>query len=296
MPHSELSNAGLIYATGEMAERIRGFDWSGTPVGDIEQWPELLLTTVNTLLGSRQPMFLWWGDELIQFYNDGYQPSLGADKHPLALGLRGQECWPEIWHVIGPLIEDVMQRGKPYWSEDQLIPIYRNGKLEDVYWTFSYSPVWDARGKIHGTLVVCSETTRKVLADKEVLAERARLLAILQQAPAFFALLQGPDHVISLVNPRYLHLVNNRDVVGKTVRVALPEVAEQGYIEILAFTRVRLMSVWMRVTMCLPETVSHRTSDISTLPTSHCAKATARFRESSYLGWMLPIERKRTMR
>jgi signal transduction histidine kinase len=233
MPQSESPSAGLIYATGEMAERTRAFDWSETPVGCIEQWPELLLTTVNTLLGSRQPMFLWWGEELIQFYNDGYRPSLGADKHPSALGQRGQECWPEIWHVIGPLIEDVMERGKPYWSEDQLIPIYRDGKLEDVYWTFSYSPVWDARGKIRGTLVVCSETTRRVLAEKEVLAERARLLAILQQAPAFFALLQGPDHVISLVNPRYLRLVNNRDVVGKPVRVALPEVAEQGYIEIL---------------------------------------------------------------
>jgi signal transduction histidine kinase len=93
--------------------------------------------------------------------------------------------------------------------------------------------VWDAGGKIHGTLVVCSETTRRVLAEKEVLAERARLLAILQQAPAFFALLQRPDHVISLVNPGYLRLINNRDVLGKPVRVALPEVAEQGYIEIL---------------------------------------------------------------
>ena len=216
-----------------MAERTRAFDWSATSVGDIRQWPELLLTTVNTLLGSRQPMFLWWGEDLVQFYNDAYRPSLGADKHPSALGQRGKECWPEIWPVIGPLIEDVMLRGQAYWSEDQLIPIYRDGKLEDVYWTFSYSPVWDAGGNVRGTLVVCSETTGRVLAEKAVLTERSRLLEVLQQAPAFFAFLQGPDHVITLVNPLYLRLINNRDVLGKPARLALPDAAAQGYIEIL---------------------------------------------------------------
>ncbi len=222
-----------IYGTGEMADRIRAFDWSTTPLGPIRQWPELLLSTVNTLLGSRQPMFLWWGEDLIQFYNDAYRPSIGADKHPSALGQRGEECWPEIWHVIRPLIDDVMKRGQAYWSEDQLIPINRDGKLVDVYWTFSYSPVWDVQGTICGTLVVCSETTGRILAERAVLTERARLFDVLQQAPAFFALLQGPDHVITMVNPLYLRLVNNRDVLGKPVRVALPDAAEQGYVEIL---------------------------------------------------------------
>ena len=222
-----------IYGTGEMADRIRAFDWSTTPLGPIQRWPELLLSTVNTLLGSRQPMFLWWGEDLIQFYNDAYRPSIGADKHPSALGQRGEECWPEIWSVIRPLIDDVMKRGQAYWSEDQLIPIYRDGKLVDVYWTFSYSPVWDAQGTICGTLVVCSETTGRILAERAVLTERARLFDVLQQAPAFFALLHGPDHVITMVNPLYLRLVNNRDVLGKPVRVALPDAAEQGYIEIL---------------------------------------------------------------
>jgi signal transduction histidine kinase len=230
---TRLSSVCPIYGAGDMADRIRAFDWSKTPVGDVRHWPELLLTTVNTLLSSRQPMFLWWGEELIQFYNDAYRPSFGVDKHPSALGQRGQECWPEIWPIIGPLIEDVMQRGQPCWSEDQLIPIYRDGKLVDVYWTFSYSPVWDGKGNVRGTLVVCSETTGRVLAERAVLTERARLFDVLQQAPAFFALLQGPDHVITMVNPLYLRLINNRDVLGKPVRVALPEAVEQGYLEIL---------------------------------------------------------------
>ena len=232
-PNHSTQPKSRIHASGQMAELVRNFDWAQTPVGPIESWPELLLNTVNTLLGARQPMFLWWGRDLIQFYNDAYCPCIGADKHPSALGQRGSDCWSEIWGVIGPLIENVMTNGEPYWSEDQLIPIYRDGKLVDVYWTFSYSPVWDAAGNVCGTLVVCSDTTGRVQAEKAIITERSRLLEVLRQAPAFFALLQGPDHVITLVNSLYLRLVNNREVLGKPVRVALPEAAEQGYVEIL---------------------------------------------------------------
>jgi signal transduction histidine kinase len=232
-PNHSTQPKSRIHASGQMAELVRNFDWAQTPVGPIEDWPELLLNTVNTLLGARQPMFLWWGRDLIQFYNDAYCPCIGADKHPSALGQRGSDCWSEIWGVIGPLIENVMTNGEPYWSEDQLIPIYRDGKLVDVYWTFSYSPVWDAAGNVCGTLVVCSDTTGRIQAEKAIITERSRLLEVLRQAPAFFALLQGPDHVITLVNSLYLRLVNNREVLGKPVRVALPEAAEQGYVEIL---------------------------------------------------------------
>jgi signal transduction histidine kinase len=232
-PHHSTPPQGRIHSSGQMAELVRSFDWAQTPVGPIEDWPELLLNTVNTLLSSRQPMFLWWGTDLIQFYNDAYCPCIGADKHPSALGQRGSDCWSEIWDVIGPLIENVMTNGEAYWSEDQLIPIYRDGKLVDVYWTFSYSPVWDVAGNVCGTLVVCSDTTGRILAEKAVITERSRLLEVLRQAPAFFALLQGPEHVITIVNSLYLRLVNHRDVVGKPVRVALPEAAEQGYVEIL---------------------------------------------------------------
>lgn len=151
-----------IFGQGEMADLTRAFDWSRTPVGPIHQWPEVLLTTVNTLLESRQPMFLWWGPELIQFYNDAYRPNIRNDKHPKALGQRGPESWAEIWPIIGPQIDAVMTHGKATWHEDQLIPIYRDGKLEDVYWTYSYSPIRDAVGHVRGTLVSCFETTGRV--------------------------------------------------------------------------------------------------------------------------------------
>ncbi|WP_259067275.1 ATP-binding protein [Mucilaginibacter sp. X4EP1] len=148
---------------GEMGKLTREFDWSTTALGHPETWSQSLLTTINIMLNSRFPMFIWWGPDLIQFYNDAYRPSLGNDgKHPKALGQRGADCWKEIWPVIKPLIDQVILTGESTWSEDQLIPIYRNKKLEDVYWTFSYSALKDETGKIAGVLVICNETTNKV--------------------------------------------------------------------------------------------------------------------------------------
>ena len=172
--------ARLIHGDGEMAQLTREHDWSRTPLGPVDQWPDALLITVNTVLASRQPMFLFWGQELIQFYNDAYRPSLGPDKHPTALGQRGRECWPEIWGIIGPQIDSVMREGAATWHEDALVPYYRDGKLEDIYWTYSYSPVRDARGEIQGILVNCTETTGRVLAERERDATARRLSRVLQ--------------------------------------------------------------------------------------------------------------------
>jgi signal transduction histidine kinase len=222
-----------IHGSGEMADRTRAFDWSQTPVGPIARWPEALLITVNTMLGSRHPMFLWWGEDLIQFYNDAYRPSIREDKHPRALGQRGRDCWPEIWSVIGPQIDGVMTQGEPTWHENQLVPIHRNGKLEDVYWTYGYSPVRDADGTICGTLVVCTETTDSVVARAQLQQERERFADLFQQAPAFFTLLSGPDHVFEIINPPYQELIGPRPVLGKSVREAIPEAEGQGFIALL---------------------------------------------------------------
>src|SRR3954452_2778667 len=118
-----------------MADRTRAFAWDQTPVGPPQSWPRSLRTVLNLLLGSQHPMFLWWGPDLVQFYNDGYRPSLGADRHPGALGARGREFWREIWPTIGSEIDGVMQRGQSTWHHDHLVPIFRNGRLEEVYWT-----------------------------------------------------------------------------------------------------------------------------------------------------------------
>ena len=194
---------------GEMGERTRSLDWSKTSLGDISGWPKSLLITLSTLLHSRSPMFLWWGPDLVQFYNDAYRPSLGNEgKHPNALGQHGADCWPEIWPVIKPLIDQVMSGGEAVWMEDQLIPIYRNNRLEDVYWTFGYSRVLDDEGKPMGVLVICNETTEKVrslLAIEQAQAEaeqqRDRLSRFFMQAPAGICVLGGPELVFEFVNP-----------------------------------------------------------------------------------------------
>lgn len=150
---------------GEMGNLTRSYDWSQNILGTPDTWPQSLLTTLSIMLNARFPMFLWWGPQLIQFYNDAYRPSLGNNgKHPAALGQKGADCWPEIWPVIKPLIDQVMSGDGSTFSEDQLIPIYRNNKLEDVYWTFGYSPVNDESGNPGGVLVICNETTKQVQA------------------------------------------------------------------------------------------------------------------------------------
>jgi len=163
----------LFAGPGEMRARCRDFDWAATPLGPAEGWSQSLRTTAGIVLGCRNPMFLFWGPELVQLYNDAYRPSLGqGDRHPRALGSRGREFWTDIWGAIGPQIEQVMTTGEATWHEDQYLPIDRNGRLEDAWWTYSYSPVHDDDGRIAGTLVVCLETTLRVLAERE----RERLL------------------------------------------------------------------------------------------------------------------------
>jgi signal transduction histidine kinase len=226
-------SAQRIFGVGEMADRTRRFDWSQTSIGPVEQWPDVLLNTVNTLLNSRHPMFLWWGKDFVQFYNDAYRPSLGETKHPRALGQKGPDCWPEIWHIIFPQIDAVMTRGEASWHENQLVPINRNGGLEDVYWTYGYSPVYTSAGTIGGTLVVCTETTASVLAKSVLEREMERLADLFEQAPAFFAVLSGPEHIFEMINGPYQQLIGHRSVLGKSVREAVPEAEGQGFLKLL---------------------------------------------------------------
>ncbi len=227
------TEATKLFGNGEMADRIRSFDWGQTSIGPVDRWPEILLNTVNILLNSHHPMFLWWGDDLVQFYNDAYRPSLGKGKHPAALGQKGEDCWPEIWSIIYPQIEAVMLRGEASWHENQLVPIMRNGKLEDVFWTYGYSPVYSSTGKICGTLVVCTETTETILARRLLQREMDRLADLFEQAPAFFAVLSGPEHVFEMTNGPYQQLIGHRDVLGKPVREAVPEAEGQGFLNLL---------------------------------------------------------------
>ncbi|HEY1009191.1 MAG TPA: ATP-binding protein [Daejeonella sp.] len=152
----------FLTGDSEIATLMRTMDWSRCPIGSPDNWPQALNSKLNTIMGSAFPMFLFWGDELVCFYNDAFRPSLGVDgKHP-GIGKTAREVWSDIWDFIGPLIDQVMTTGKPVWFEDQYVPFYRNGRIEDIYWTFSYSAVTDDSNKISGVVVVCTETTEKV--------------------------------------------------------------------------------------------------------------------------------------
>ncbi|MBC7673999.1 MAG: PAS domain-containing protein [Polaromonas sp.] len=240
----------LFDGPGEMRALCRSFDWSTTALGPVADWPRTLRGTAATLLASRHPMFMWWGPELIQIYNDAYRPSFGASgRHPGALGMRGEACWPEIWNVIGPQIVQVMQGGEATWHEDQLVPIERNGQLEDVYWTYSYSPVFDDAGAVGGVLVVCQETTRRVEAtqEREALidaerrakadAEEAReaLGRVLEQAPVGVAVLDGREMLYTVANPRYRQIIGNRDPVGRTLLEMFPDLVGSQIESVLQF-------------------------------------------------------------
>ena len=134
---------------------------------------------MRILLNTNHPMFIWWGPELIQFYNDAYRQTMGPERHPSALGQRGRECWAEIWDIIGPQIEQVMSGGGATWHENQLVPVTRHGRLEQVYWTYGYSPIDEDDG-IGGVLVVCRDVTAEYLASV-ALREREAELARVQQ-------------------------------------------------------------------------------------------------------------------
>jgi PAS domain S-box-containing protein len=231
-----ISRTACLVGGGEMGQLIRSKDWSNTSLGDPEDWSLTLQTTVNILLNSMSPMFLFWGDDLLCFYNDAYRPSLGnGGKHPGAVGEKAEVVWPEIWADIKPWIDGVMEKGQAIWREDQFLPIYRNGKLEDVYWTFSYSPVIDERCKPAGVLVTCMETTGKVLALQRIEQSENNLRNVILQAPAAMAILKGPSFVVEIANEKMFELWGRgkEELVGKSIFEGLPEVRNQGYEEML---------------------------------------------------------------
>jgi PAS domain S-box-containing protein len=224
---------------GEMGALTRAFDWSTVGLGTPDNWPQTLKTTVGIILHSDFPMFLWWGDDMIQFYNDAYRPSLGENgKHPKALGQHGVECWPEIWEIIFPLIDQVRTANKSFYLEDQLIPIFRNGRLEDVYWTFTYSSVIGDEGTIDGVLVICNETTRKVntikqleRSQKSLALSESNLKNIILKAPVAMCILKGPKHIVEIANERmYTLWGGTRDnMFGKPIFDELVDARAEGF-------------------------------------------------------------------
>jgi signal transduction histidine kinase len=234
---NEPESAGLEFLSGggHMGERIRAYSWAETSLGPPDSWPQGLRTALRILLTTQHPIYVFWGPELICFYNDAYSRSLGPEQHPSMLGKPGRTQWPLIWDVIGPQIDQVMSGRGATWHENQKLLILRDGRVQDIYWTYSYGPIDEATApnNVGGVLVICTETTQSVLSERRMAEERARFADLFQQAPSFMAMLRGPDHVFEMANPAYGRLIDGREVIGKPMAEALPEAVEQGYLDLL---------------------------------------------------------------
>lgn len=227
-------DAGLKGATeflqggGDAGAMLRTFDWTAAGFGSAETLPQPLTTLIGVMLAARQPMFLAWGPERTLFYNDDYAPML-ADRHPRAMGRPFFEVWPEVRDVLAPLFDGVLA-GTPVHMDDIELQLDRPGRPREAHFAFSYTP---ERGEVVGLFCPCTETTEAVNARRATVraAERQRLF--LQQMPGFAGVVTGPDHVYEFVNDAYVAISGPREFVGRPVREVFPELAGQGFYELL---------------------------------------------------------------
>jgi PAS domain S-box-containing protein len=215
---------------GGKGARIRAFDWSATPLGPMASWPAALRIAVDQMLASKFPACLFWGEDLIAIYNDGYRPMLGAK--PEALGQPMRVTWHEAWPQLQPIAEKALA-GESTFIEDYPLRVDRNGRLEDAYFTFNYGPVFDEQGDIVGMLDTVIETTAKVLMDRSAREQGERLRQLLLQMPGFVCVLAGPEHAFEYVNDAFVEIAGPRPFIGGTVRSVFPELADQGFHELL---------------------------------------------------------------
>ena len=244
---------------GNMGELVRQRDWSATSLGALDGWPANLRTSVDIVLNSPMAMVLMWGPQHVMIYNDDYI-QIAGERHPEALGGTVPTVWPEIWDWNARILEAGL-RGETQVHRECCLPLLRDGQRTDVCFDLYYTPVHGADGQVDGVLCTALELTARMeegrqlklataelgklnttlqaeseavrAANRRLGEERALLRALFQQAPSFMALLRGPQHVFELANEHYLRLVGHRDLLGKTVEAALPEVKEQGFIELL---------------------------------------------------------------
>jgi signal transduction histidine kinase/ActR/RegA family two-component response regulator len=207
---------GVFPGDGPAHAVIHQRDWSSTPLGSVADWSISLRAHVRAMLATRQPTSIFWGGDYVNLYNDGFIPLLGQ-KHPRAMGEGAREVWSDAWPVVGELLRGVLTRGEAVRFAEALVPIVRDGQLEDAWWNYSYSPLADDDGSIRGILVVATEMTAEVRGRKQLEAARAEaevarqeLHGVFMQAPFPMALLKGGAHRFALVNAPYRALVGDR--------------------------------------------------------------------------------------
>ncbi len=218
---------------GEMGELIRSKDWSKTSLGHPDLWPQSLKTMVSVVLNNPFGMYIAWGNDYTQIYNDAFRPILGATKHPDALGISSRETFSEIWDTIGPMFTDVME-GKPVSFPDLMVVLNRNGYDEECYFDFSYSPIKKEDGEVGGILVTVIETTEKKKVAEALKQSNARFINNIMQAPVAMCIFRGENHTVEIANDQMIQLWGTtlEKVINKPIFEALPEAQNQN-LEIL---------------------------------------------------------------
>jgi signal transduction histidine kinase/FixJ family two-component response regulator len=152
---------------GAMSALMRRHDWSHTPLGPVDRWPQSLRSALSICLGSAFPIAIYWGGDLALLYNDAWSPIPGG-KHPWALGRPAREVWPEIWDTIGPLFAHVLATGAATRSRDQLLAMRRHGFTEECYFDYTFSPIRGEGGGVAGVFNAVVETTARVIGERRL--------------------------------------------------------------------------------------------------------------------------------
>ncbi|HET8744511.1 MAG TPA: PAS domain-containing protein [Ramlibacter sp.] len=222
----------FLQGGGAMGERIRNFDWGSHPLGPPEDWPPALRMAMSLCLNSSFPTAIYWGPQFHLLYNDTWS-EIPAEKHPAVLGLPAREAWSDIWDIVGPQFRHVFETGEGMALYEQMLPMVRGGRRTETWWNYSLTAIRDAEHGIAGIFNQGNDITAVVHARRARQAEIERWRELFRQAPAAVALLRGPNHVFEFANEAYLRLVAQRDVTGKPVAEAVPEVRAQGFLELL---------------------------------------------------------------
>jgi PAS domain S-box-containing protein len=209
---------------GEMGARIRTFDWHKTSLGARDQWSSALQAALRIVLTTQHPMFIFWGPERRCFYNDAYAHALGLEEGSAMLGARGSEAWESIWDEIGPRIHHVMTGQGAAWRDIHKVPIVRRGRSEEMHWISSYSPIEDASAPngTGGVLVVCSDMTSQVLAER-------RLAFLVRLDDALRLLLDAREIVATATEALGCHLGVSRIGYGEVTPDATTILVETNY-------------------------------------------------------------------
>jgi PAS domain S-box-containing protein len=229
--YQESTVHSFLAGGGEASRIIANFDWAATSLGPIETWPPSRTASVALILRSPVPIVTLWGEDGIMIYNDAYSQFAGG-RHPKLFGSKVREGWPEVASFNDNVMKVGLSGGTLAYRDHTLV-LWRHGAPEQVYLDLDYSPLLDESGKPAGVMAIVVEITERILLQRELDGERESLRRMFEQSPGFIAVVNGPRHTFKMANAAYRKLVGHRELLGRTVREALPEVTDQGFIGLL---------------------------------------------------------------